>query len=191
MNTIECNATSVLEIKKSKFIAVLKKVNSESDAKKELINIKIEYPNAKHYTYAYIIDNVKKASDDKEPSGTAGGPILNILELNDLNHVICIVVRYFGGILLGAPGLVRAYSKSASMALSNTNIIPLISYLEVEINFSYELSKRIEYLLKDITIINKDFKSDITYSFLIPDGDLELVAKLKKMCNLVKIKEKN
>jgi uncharacterized YigZ family protein len=180
LNTIEFDTISTLEIKKSKFITVLKKVETEEDIKKELENIKKEYPNAKHYTYAYILDHIKKMSDDKEPSGTAGAPILTVLERHHLNHVLCIVVRYFGGILLGAPGLVRAYSKSVSNCLSQTNIIPFIVYLKVTITFSYDASKKIDYLLKDYPILKKEFSDTIMYSFLLKEEDKYILKEIEK-----------
>ncbi len=189
MNTIEFDTTSMLEIKKSKFITVLKKVDTEEEAKEVLLKVKDNYPNAKHYTYAYIIDGIKKASDDKEPSGTAGVPILNILEVHQLTHVICIVVRYFGGILLGAPGLVRAYSKSASSCLDTTHIIPFISYLEVEFTFPYDLSKKVDYLLKDIKILHKEFSSFVTYTILLPEKSKEVLEELQSFTSSINVKK--
>ena len=86
-------------------------VDNIEDINNILNNIKNEYKDATHYCYAYIIDNTKRFNDDGEPGGTAGMPILNVIEQNNLNHVLIVVVRYFGGIKLGAGGLVRAYSK--------------------------------------------------------------------------------
>lgn len=102
-----------LEIKKSKFIALLYEVETVDEISDILNNLKKEHKKAKHFPYAYKIDlNVKK-SDDKEPSGTAGAPILNIIERNNLNNSLLVVIRYFGGIKLGAGGLLRAYSNAA------------------------------------------------------------------------------
>lgn len=100
-------------VKKSKFIAYHYKVNNADEVKEILESIKIEHKKAKHYPYAYIINNNIKKSDDKEPSNSAGTPILKILEENKLNNDLIIVVRYFGGIRLGVGGLYRAYLKSA------------------------------------------------------------------------------
>lgn len=179
MFTISSNQTFTLEVKKSKFIAVLKKVNTEEEAKETLKEIKRIYPNAKHYTYAYIIGNIKKMSDDKEPSGTAGAPILNVLEKNKLTHVICIVVRYFGGILLGAPGLVRAYSKSTIMCLENTCIIPFIEYEKYEIIFPYTLEKEINFLLKNSNILDKKFDEKVCYLIELEKEEKDIFKKLK------------
>ena len=108
---------SLIEIKKSKFYSYLYNVNSANDVAKTLENLKKEHKKATHICYAYkIVDGVEivKFSDDGEPSGTAGRPILNVIEKKNLKNVLICVVRYFGGIKLGAGGLVRAYSKCAS-----------------------------------------------------------------------------
>ena len=103
-----------LEIKKSKFIALYYEINDIDEIKNILESLKKEHKKAKHIPYAYKIDNNVKKSDDKEPSGTAGLPIYNIIEKNNLNNCLIAVVRYFGGIKLGAGGLLRAYSNSAN-----------------------------------------------------------------------------
>ena len=97
-----------------------------NDYKKTLVELKNKYKDATHICFSYIINNTKRFSDDNEPSGTAGIPILNVLENNNLNYVLCCVVRYFGGIKLGAGGLLRAYSNSAKECLNKavlTNIV--------------------------------------------------------------------
>ena len=101
-------------IKKSKFITYLYNINDENKINEILNNIKIEHKKATHICYAYNINNKVKINDDNEPKGTAGMPIYSVIEKNKLNNIIIIVVRYFGGIKLGAGGLFRAYSKSAS-----------------------------------------------------------------------------
>lgn len=173
MYTIDQDYISTLEVKKSKFIAVLKRVDSVEAANQVLQDVKVEYPNARHYTYAYIIDSVKRCSDDKEPSKTAGSPILNVLERNDLTHVICVVIRYFGGILLGAPGLVRAYSSSACNVLEMAHKILYQEYETYEILFSYDVQKKVDFLLKEQIILEKKFDTNVTYAIsLEKDSDL-------------------
>ena len=105
--------TYTLEIKKSKFIAYYYEVDAVEEVGKILEELKKEHKKARHIPYAYKIEGYIKKSDDKEPSGTSGMPILNIIDKNNLNHTLIAVVRYFGGIKLGAGGLVRAYSNSA------------------------------------------------------------------------------
>ena len=167
MLSIKENITNELIINKSKFITKLIKINNENDVKDNLNKIKIEYSNATHYCYGYIINNQNKASDDGEPSGTAGLPILNVLKQNNLDYLLCIVIRYFGGIKLGTGGLVRAYTNSVVEALKKSEIIELQKGKLIVIQFNYDLVKNIDYLLKDSRIINKEFKEKITYEVIL------------------------
>lgn len=106
-----------LEIKKSKFIAYYYEVSSKEEVDTILQMLKKEHKKAKHFPFAYKIDSLAKKSDDKEPSGTAGLPIYNLIEMNQLDHVLIAVVRYFGGVKLGAGGLLRAYANAANEVL--------------------------------------------------------------------------
>src|SRR5574344_924252 len=141
MFTIKNNINSEIIINKSRFISFLFKVHNEDEVKKLLEETKKNYKDATHYCYSYIIDNTKRFNDNGEPSGTAGLPILNVLESNDLNYVLCIVVRYFGGIKLGAGGLVRAYTKSASECITKNNLNKLVLSKKVIISFNYDKVK--------------------------------------------------
>jgi len=105
--------TNTIEIKKSKFIGYYYEVNTIDEINQILEELKKEHKKARHIPYAYKINGQIKKSDDKEPSGTAGMPILNIIEKNNLNYTLIVIVRYFGGIKLGAGGLLRAYSNTA------------------------------------------------------------------------------
>lgn len=102
------------EIKKSKFYAFNYEVNSIEEIKQIIDDLKNEHKKAKHIVYAYKIDGIEKKFDDGEPSGTAGMPLYNIINKKDLNHILIVVVRYFGGIKLGAGGLLRAYNTAGS-----------------------------------------------------------------------------
>ncbi|MBR1416610.1 MAG: YigZ family protein [Bacilli bacterium] len=102
------------QIKKSRFIAYYYEVFNINEIKEILDQLKKEHKKARHLPYAYKIDNIVKKSDDKEPNGTAGSPIYNIIEKQQLNNCLIVVVRYFGGIKLGAGGLLRAYSSAAN-----------------------------------------------------------------------------
>lgn len=119
MRTIDKNYENLIEIKKSKFITYIHPVASVGEAEEVLKSVRAKHSDATHVCFAYVINspNVEKASDDGEPDGTAGKPILDVIKKNDLEDVLIIVVRYFGGIKLGAGGLVRAYSSSASEIL--------------------------------------------------------------------------
>ena len=110
---MKCLNEATLVLKKSKFIAYYYEVSSVLEVKDILELLKKEHKKAKHIPYAFILENTAGKSDDKEPSNTAGLPILNIIEKNNLNHVLIIVIRYFGGIKLGAGGLTRAYSNAS------------------------------------------------------------------------------
>lgn len=173
MYTIKNNSINEIIIKNSKFITLLYKVYSLEDIKNTLVNVKTLYPNATHYCYAYILNNEKKSSDDGEPSGTAGTPILNILESNNLNYVLSIVVRYFGGIKLGSSGLIRAYSRSIKEALKENTLTQLTEGINVNITFSWSNIKQIDYLLKDQLINKKEYLDNITYNISIPINILD------------------
>ena len=189
MNTIETNVSDTYIINKSKFITFLYKINSIDDVDKYLDEIKNEYKDATHYCYSYILDNTKRFSDDKEPSGTAGMPILNVLEKNNLNYILCIVVRYFGGIKLGAGGLLRAYTKSVVNAIEKSNIKPINEGYKIEIVFKYEDNKVIDLLLKDEVILNKEYNDLITYEIIVNKDNTDIINKLEISCIRVSIKE--
>ena len=168
MKSINKNEINLYEINKSKFYSLLFYINNIDEIDSILQSIKSEYRDATHYCYAYIYDNVKRFNDDGEPSGTAGMPILNVLENNDLNHVLAVVVRYFGGIKLGAGGLVRAYTNSVCEVLNKANIVELIDGIKIQIEFTYDNLKQVDYLLKDYEVINKEFNDTIVYQVVLP-----------------------
>lgn len=181
MKSIKTNVNNEIVINKSKFITYLYKINNIEDINNILENLKKEYKDATHICYAYILDSYKKASDDAEPSGTAGLPILNVLDKNDLNHILAVVVRYFGGIKLGAGGLVRAYSSSITECLNKTSIIELINGYLVRITLNYDQIKTIDNLLKNINIKYKEYDEVITYEFEIDSNSL-IIENIKKNC---------
>ncbi len=168
MKTIKYNITHEYIVQKSKFISMLYQVNNEEEVINILNRLKLEYKDATHICYAYIINNIKRFQDDGEPSGTAGMPILNVLENQKLNLILAVVIRYFGGIKLGAGGLVRAYTTSVVEALENQDLGEIVSGYKVTITFQYNNSKLIDNTLKNYTIINKEFDSEITYIVNIP-----------------------
>ena len=170
-------------IKNSKFISRVHKIESEQEINNYLEQAKKDYPNATHYCYAYILDTIKKESDDGEPSKTAGLPILQVLEKNELNYVLCIVIRYFGKIKLGANGLIRAYTKAATNCLEN-HIINLTKGYLINISFPYSYSKKIDYLLLNSKIIKKDFEKEVYYEVEVEKDIIDL---LKSNNNEIKI----
>lgn len=174
MKTIINDYESEIEINKSRFITLLYKIKSVDIVKKKIEITKEKYKDATHYCYAYIIDNNKKSSDDGEPGGTAGVPIMEVLLKNDLNYILCVVVRYFGGIKLGAGGLVRAYSKSVSSSLVEDNIISLIPGYEVLFSINYDNQKNIDYLLRDLKV-EKEYLDIVKYKVYIPKDKINLL----------------
>ena len=173
MYVIEKDCENEIIIKNSRFITILIKINDKDKVNSFLQDIKIKHPKATHYCYGYIINDYKKSSDDGEPSGTAGIPILNVLEKENITNILAIVVRYFGGIKLGAGGLVRAYSKAVREAIKNSNLIELANGKKIEINFNYSDEKNINYILKEEQIIDKVYSDKVTYIALIKDNILE------------------
>lgn len=184
MKSIKENITNEIIINKSRFITTLIKINNIDEIKSTLENIQKTYKDATHYCYAYIINSKEKCSDNGEPSGTAGLPILNVLKQNNLTNILCIVIRYFGGIKLGAGGLIRAYSTSTSEALNKTKIVNLINGYNLTIEFPYENLKQINYLLKNIDI-KKDYQTNITYNFNIEENKFKQIEnELTKLCHI-------
>lgn len=169
MYTINDDVINEIIIKNSRFISIIHKIYDIKEIDTYINKIKDTYKDATHYCYGYIIGDNKKFSDDGEPSGTAGNPIIQVLEKNNLNYVICVVIRYFGGIKLGASGLIRAYSKSVCECLKKVQIKRLVKGYNVDIIFKYNYINTIDYLLKDYIIIKKIFNDNITYNLNIDD----------------------
>ena len=171
MFTIKENISNEIIINKSRFITYLYKVNSILEVNNILNELKCKYKDATHYCFAYIIGNIKRFNDDGEPSHTAGMPILNVLESKDLNNVLAVVIRYFGGIKLGAGGLVRAYTNSVTKALKEENIIPLKKIIKKRIVFDYSNINNINYILKDYNITYKEFDKSVIYEFTYEENN--------------------
>ena len=152
MNTIKIESSAEVVVKKSKFIANTFQVNSKEEAEEKINEIRKKYYDAKHNCYAYIVENMEKSSDDGEPSKTAGAPILDILKKRNLQNVLVIVTRYFGGILLGTGGLVRAYSQAAQDALEMSKIVTKVKGERYTIFINYEDQKDVLYWCKKLNI---------------------------------------
>lgn len=166
MKKIIGEISNTIEIKKSKFITNIYRVNSFLEANETLAKTKKKYYDASHNTYAYIIGDdketlIKKSSDDGEPSKTAGAPILSVIEHNDLTNILVIVTRYFGGTLLGTGGLVKAYSSSVIEALKKANYANTIKCDKYLITLSYPAYNNILNLLTDVKILNQSFLENV------------------------------
>jgi uncharacterized YigZ family protein len=175
LKTIKSTSINEIIIKNSRFITVLVQVFDDTDINTIFEDIKIKYPKATHYCYAYITKSFKKASDDGEPGGTAGMPMLNVLDKEGMINTLAITIRYFGGIKLGAGGLVRAYSKSVRDAIMATETVEIEEGYSVMIKVSYDEQKDLEYILKNCEIINKEYLTDVTYTVLIPKNKLDIL----------------
>lgn len=190
MYSIDKNIDNIIVLKKSKFITKLYKISSVEEINNILNNIKSKYQDATHICYGYILNEMEKCYDDGEPSKTAGIPILNVLKKNNLSNVLAIVIRYFGGIKLGAGGLLRAYSNSVIEALKKTNIVELIEGYLVELEFKHNQIKLVDYLLIGKEIINKNYDNNVTYSFYLSKDELNFVSELEKIAIHLSLKDK-
>lgn len=172
MYTISHNIKKEFIIKNSRFITVLIKINNQEEIKEHLEYLKKEYPRATHYCYAYKLGTtIKKSSDDKEPSGTAGIPMLSVLDKEDITNVLAVTIRYFGGIKLGAGGLIRAYSKSVKETLKEDTKKKLIPGIKCNITFPYSQEKEIIKKIPPENIVKKKYLEKITYQILIPEAE--------------------
>ena len=165
--TINKNTSAEIVEKKSKFIANLFYVQSEQDAEEKLKEIRKKYYDARHNCYAYSVLNndsiINRASDDGEPSGTAGMPMLNILVKKELVNVLVVVTRYFGGILLGTGGLVKAYSDATISALEKASFSKIEKGLELEVVLNYPDFEKFQYYVQknDLKITNAKYSENI------------------------------
>lgn len=153
--TIKDECSAEITEKKSKFICNVFHVESVQEAEDKLNIIRKKYHDARHncYVYKVVEEDAFKASDDGEPSGTAGVPMLNIVNGRNLSNILVVVTRYFGGILLGTGGLVRAYSLATTTALDDSNIIKQEMGLEASFNVEYKELEEVKYHLKNRNIV--------------------------------------
>lgn len=162
--TIKTNNKYEEIIKYSRFISLIFKVYSKEDVEYYLNEVENNFPNATHYCYGYVIDDIIRSSDDGEPSKTAGAPILNQITSNNLNYVLIVVVRFFGGVKLGVGPLTRAYAKLARDVIDKDNIAILVKGYDIDIVFNYDNIKNIDYILNNSNIISKEFNDNVKYN---------------------------
>ncbi len=167
--------------KKSEFIGYIAPVKTGDEAVEFINKIKSMHRKAKHNVYAYIVrqDNISRYSDDGEPQGTAGVPVLDVLQKRGLTDVCVVVTRYFGGILLGGGGLVRAYSHAASLACDAAHIMDMRLCHRLIITTDYNMYGKISYILPnfDTITVNSDFGSDVTLEILVLSEKLDALRK--------------
>lgn len=188
--TINEDASAELVEKKSKFIANIFYVESVEEAEEKIKEVNKKYFDARHNCYAFSIytDNgiVSRFSDNGEPSGTAGGPMLNILQGQGLSNCLVIVTRYFGGILLGTGGLVRAYSDATKLAIENTKIINKDLGIEVSFLVPYSDLQKLQYYFNknEIKILDIKYNENIEVTFEITKEKYQNILKQKQEMNL-------
>jgi len=195
MNSIKAMTIEDNEIKKSRFIAILYPVLTEKDVQIALADAKTKHPGATHYCFAYILGDkaeIQKSSDDGEPLKTAGAPMLEILNKNDLTNVMAVVVRYFGGIKLGAGGLIRAYANAVKSCIKASNLTKSTPYTHCEVAVDYGSAGGMEfYLHKNADTIEKTYGDLITFSFILKTAQLnktnEMVKKLSNFRSSIKV----
>ena len=167
--------------KRSRFIARVWPVESEAEAVACIEAMRKQHYDARHNVYAYVIreGGIMRYSDDGEPQGTSGQPTLNIFRSQEIQNFCCVVTRYFGGILLGTGGLVRAYSTAAKMALENAGISRMALWKNIELGCSYSQFERVKRLLEEheAVIESTDFGADIVFSALIREDMEEAFGK--------------
>lgn len=183
LSSVTAATTHEIVIEKSRFICYLFPVNSVEEVNSFLKQIREEHNKASHNCYAYILgagSEIQKCSDDGEPGGTAGMPMLNILRYETLSNILAIVTRYFGGIKLGTGGLTRAYSNAVKEALLHSEIQTKQEKLALAITVSYSENEHIKYLLQQqgATIHNIDYGEEVTLQFYLAEDNLATVNAL-------------
>lgn len=177
--TIKENVSAELVEKKSKFIANLFYIESREEAENIIKMQKKKYYDARHNCYAFRVLGedgiIEKSSDDGEPSGTAGAPMLNILSKMEITNVLVIVTRYFGGILLGTGGLVKAYSNSTKLALEKAEISMLEEGFVYKLELNYSDLENFKYFMKnnEIKILKEEYFENVKLSIFVPKNKID------------------
>ena len=178
---LKSEAVSEIEIKKSKFIGILSPASSIEEAREILSDVRKRYPNATHYCTAMIFDTIQRSNDDSEPSGTAGLPMLECLRHKELDNVVMIVVRYFGGTLLGTGGLVKAYQQSTLAAIENAILTLPVEASLYTVTVPYDLINRAEMLLgKEAEITDRQYDEQVTFTYL---SEKDLTDQFREITN--------
>ena len=178
MNKLD--TSTEIDIKRSTFISYIARTKTEDDAKKFINTIKEKHRDATHNCSAYIIGEnalIQRADDDGEPQGTAGIPILEVLKREELYNTTVVVTRYFGGIKLGAGGLIRAYSSGAAEAVKASGKVYLVPMIPAKVLLDYTFTNRFEYFLEqeNIEIRDQQYTDKVSYDLIIPEEKVESV----------------
>lgn len=172
--TIKTDFINEEEIKKSRFICHLKRISTEEEARDFIAKIKKEHWKANHNCSAYTLGNrqeIQRSSDDGEPSGTAGVPMLEILKKKEIINVCAVVTRYFGGIKLGAGGLIRAYAGSVNHAIEEVGLVQIVNQRELILKLDYSLYDSVQRFLltQNLQISDSEFLSEVTVRCFIDE----------------------
>ncbi|HAO60927.1 MAG TPA: YigZ family protein [Erysipelotrichaceae bacterium] len=172
MYRLSKTASYSLIVKKSEFISLLFTVNSEDEVRERIKQVRKDHPKARHVCHGVILHGnqpIERSNDDGEPSGTAGLPILEVLRKRNMENILAVVVRYFGGTLLGSGGLIRAYSQSVSLCLDQAELTEVKSVLKSVVSFPINFTDPLINLLKNTTILKKEFEEDVVLTLLSED----------------------
>ena len=188
--TIKAKSQGIYKDKGSKFISYAFPVKTEEEIKQEIANLRKEHASARHHCFAFRLGADKqfyRSNDDGEPSGTAGKPIFNQIQSQDLTNILIVVVRYFGGILLGVSGLINAYKNAAADALNNASIIEKTSNEEYEVLFEHTEMNEVMKIIKEekTEVLSKNFNNTCKLMFSVRKNNADrIVSRLKNISNL-------
>ncbi len=174
------NGTGEIVEKKSRFIAGVFRVESASEAEEKIAEVSKKYWDARHNCYAYVLgagSEISKCSDNGEPSGTAGKPILEVINGAGLTNVLVVVTRYFGGVLLGTGGLVRAYTQAAQAGIEAARIGQMVYSQKLTIVVSYNMIGNIQYYLSqnEIQVLDTRYEADVQFDICVRDEDIDKI----------------
>lgn len=194
--TIAKDAEYEQVIKKSRFICNIARINSEAETRAVIERVKTTHRKATHHCFAYLVgdhDEVQRESDNGEPSGTAGVPMLEALQHNHLHNVVTVVTRYFGGIKLGAGGLIRAYSNTTTGGIEAAGIVSRIEQLTMVIDCPYQLHDQVTYYCQQnqLAIDHEDFTAVVTMTVFVDQdqADKQIAALTNRFNNQLEIKK--
>lgn len=186
--TIEEKGEGLYTEKKSRFLGEAVHVESQEEAETYIAGVRKHYYDARHHCFAYVAgepgmpEETVRASDDGEPSGTAGKPILEVIQGQNLHNTLIVVTRYFGGTLLGTGGLVRSYTASAKDALAHAKMVERIRGVRLRIGCTYPAYGKFQYQFasKKIGLLNEQFGQDVTFEVLVPEEEADAIRKMVK-----------
>lgn len=184
--TVEEKGEGLYTEKKSRFLGEAVHVESQPEAEAYIAGVRKKYYDARHHCFAFAAGDpgtpgeVVRASDDGEPSGTAGKPILEVLNGQELHNTLIVVTRYFGGTLLGTGGLVRSYTASAQDALAHAGLVEKIRGVRLKIGCSYPAYGKFQYQFssKGIKLLHEQFGQDVSFEVLVPEPDEKSIRKM-------------